>query len=114
MVLALYRRDWRLLVATLCWTVLNPVLFAPPDDEDAWMTRAVLAERWWLREGHSTVGLTYPNVYNTVGAAGFLVAVVAAWRRRPAVTGLGTAVSVGLKLWWLAVLVRRYDECERE
>jgi len=114
LVLAIYRRDWRLLVATLCWAVVNPVLFPPPDDEDAWMTRAVLAERWWLRGGNRTVGLAYPNICNAAGATGFLVALVAAWRRRPAAAAVGTVASIGLKLQWLRALVRRYDERERD
>lgn len=108
-VYALYRRDWRSLAAAVCWVVLNPILFSPPDSEDAWMTRAVRAERWWLETGNSTVGLTYPNICNTAGAVGFLGALVAAWRRQPAAAAIGTVASVGLKLWWLRVLVSRYD-----
>lgn len=109
-VYGLYRRDWRLLAGAVCWVVVNPLLFPPPETDDAWMTRAVLAERWWLETANSTVGLTYPNVCNTAGAVGFLGALVAAWRRRPAAATVGTVASVGLKLWWLRVLVRRYDD----
>jgi hypothetical protein len=114
-VYAIYHRRWRLLLAALAWTALNPVLFSPPETEDAWMTRAVLAERWWIREeGNRTVGPTYPNVCNAAGALAFLYALVAAWRRRPVGAGVGTFLSVGLKLWWLRVLVRRYDARETE
>ena len=45
LVYAVYRRDVRLLVAAVVWTVINPFLFSPPETEEAWMTRAVLAER---------------------------------------------------------------------
>ncbi len=107
---AVYRRDWRLLAAALAWTALNPFLFSPPESEEAWMTRAVLAERWWITEQrNATVGFGYPNLLNTCGAAGFCYALYAAWRQRPAGTALGVALSVGLKLWWLRVLVDRYD-----
>ncbi|MDZ5812741.1 DUF6653 family protein [Halorubrum sp. AD140] len=109
-VYAVYRRDPRLLGAALAWTALNPFLFAPPDTEDAWMTRAVLAERWWIgEEGNRTVGLDYPNACNAAGALGFVYALYAAWRRSPTGATLGVAASVGLKLWWLRVLVDRYD-----
>jgi hypothetical protein len=110
LVYAVYRRDPRLLVAGLLWTVLNPLLFSPPEDEEAWMTRAVLAERWWVREAdRGTVGLSYPNVCNAGSALASVYALYAAWRRRPAGTALWTVLLVGLKLWWLRVLVRRYD-----
>ncbi|WP_254839254.1 DUF6653 family protein [Natronomonas marina] len=114
LVYAVYRRNVRLLAAALVWTVVNPFLFSPPAHEDAWMTRAVLAERWWIHEeGNHTVGFGYPNVCNAAGALGFFAALYAAWRRRPAGAALGTVASVGLKLWWLAVLVERYDAREQ-
>jgi hypothetical protein len=109
-VYAIYRRNWRLLGAALAWTALNPFLFPPPEREDAWMTRAVLAERWWVRaEENRTIGLTYPNLCNTAGALGFVYALYAAWRRSPNGATLGVVASVGLKLWWLRELVERYD-----
>lgn len=110
LVYAIYRREWWLLWAALLWAALNPFLFSPPENEEAWMTRAVLAERWWIREtGHRTMGVTRPNSYNTGGALAAVCAVYAAWKRRPVGTTLGTALMVGLKLWWLRTLVRRYD-----
>lgn len=114
-VFAVYRRDWRLLLAALVWAAINPLLFAPPETEEAWMTRAVLAERWWIEEGErGTMGLSYPNVCNTVASVAMLSALGAALRRRPAGAVVGTAVATGLKLWWVVVLVRRYDAREDE
>lgn len=109
-VYAVYRRKWRLLGAALIWTAMNPFLFSPPETEDAWMTRAVLAERWWIKEeANRTVGLGYPNICNSAGALGFMYAVYAAWRESPKGATLGVVASIGLKLWWLRVLVSKYD-----
>jgi hypothetical protein len=44
-VYSIYYGNWRLLIAAVMWTVINPFLTSPPDAEDAWMARAVLAER---------------------------------------------------------------------
>jgi hypothetical protein len=111
--LALYRRDWGLLLATLVWAALNPVLFSPPENEEAWMTRAVLAERWWIREeGNGTIGATYPNVLNAGSALAAVGTLYAAWRRRPVGTGVFVVLTVGLKSWWLVELVRHYDARE--
>jgi hypothetical protein len=74
------------------------------------MTRAVLAERWWTGEKNNrTIGLDYPNVCNAGSALASLYALSAAWRQRPAGVTLGTVLMIGCKLWWLRVLVRRYD-----
>ena len=78
-VYAICRRNWRLFGIALAWTVLNPFLFSPPETEGAWMTRAVLAERWWVREENNrTVGIGYPNICNTAGSLGFVYALYAA------------------------------------
>ena len=107
---AVYRRDWQLLLAALLWAAINPFLFPPPKTDEAWMTRAVLAERWWIRdEGNRTLGLAYPNVCNSGSAIAAVYTLYTAWRQRPVRTALGTALTVGLKLWWLQALVRHYD-----
>ena len=107
-VYALYDRNWWLFGAALVWIASNPFLFSPPETEDAWMTRAVLAERWWTNEkGNRTVGPGYPNICNTAGALGFIYAVYAAWRQSPTGATLGIVASVGLKLWWLRGLVKQ-------
>lgn len=111
---AVYRRDWRLLVAVVAFTAANPLLFPPPADQDAWMTRVVLAERWWTEAGNGTIGLSYPNLCNTLNLPVFAYAFLAAWRRRPARAALAGTLSVALKLWFVAVLVQRYDEREPE
>lgn len=108
---AIYRRNWRLLGAALVWAAINPFLFSPPPTDDAWMTRAVLAERWWVREQtNRTIGLGYPNICNTAGALGFLYALYAAWRQSPTGAALGIVTSISLKLWWLRVLVTHYEQ----
>lgn len=111
LVYALYRRKWRLFVAGLVWAAINPLVFSPPENDEAWMTRAVLAERWWIHdERNRTVGVSYPNVCNLGSVVASVYTVYAAWRQRPAGTALGTALTVGLKFWWLRVLVRHYDD----
>jgi hypothetical protein len=111
---AVYHRKWRLAGAALLFTVANPILFPPPDDDDAWMTRVVLAERWWTREQKAGVfDITYPNWLNLLNVPVSVYAFVAAYRRRPFRTGLAGALSMALKLWYVGALVRRYDARDR-
>lgn len=107
---AIYHRNWRLAGAAVLFTVVNPVLFSPPEDTDAWMTRVVLAERWWTREKRE--GLfdpEYPNGINLLNVPVSIYAFVAAYRRHPIRAALAGAASMGLKFWYVAALVRRYD-----
>ncbi|WP_435146166.1 DUF6653 family protein [Halobaculum sp. P14] len=107
---AVYRQRWRLAVAAVAFTLLNPFLFSPPETDDAWMTRVVLAERWWTAE--SDAGLfdaSYPNVLNLLNVPASGYALVAAARRRPIRAAAAGAASMLLKFWYVAELVRRYD-----
>jgi hypothetical protein len=109
-VLAVYRRDRRLLLAVALATILNPVLFPPVDsDPDDWMTRAVRAEQWWLQQGHGTFGTDWPNVLNTVNVPTFVYALVAAYARQPRRATLGLVASMALKFGWIELIARRYD-----
>lgn len=107
LVYAVYRRNWRLLAAALAFTAANPVLFSRPERTDNWMSRGVLAEREWIEAGNGTVGASYPNALNLLSAPAWLVALLAALRRRPVATVLGTATAMALKLWWVDEIVRR-------
>lgn len=105
LVFALYRRDWRLTGAALCWLLVNPVAFSPPETADAWMTRGVLAEREWLRQGNGTVGLSWPNVLNLVSGVATPYVGWATLRRRPIHAVVATALLMGAKLWWIDEIV---------
>ena len=103
---AVYRRDRRLLLATLAFTVVNPVLFPAPARTDSYLSRIVLAEREWLSEDRGTMGTDYPNVLNLLNAAATLYALVSALRRKPRRTAVGTFCAMGFKLWWVDAVVR--------
>ncbi|WP_336344505.1 DUF6653 family protein [Halalkalicoccus ordinarius] len=103
---AVYHRNWQFLAAAVVFVVLNPLLFPPPETEDAWMTRVVLAERWWTGEmGRGVLNLSYPKVLNVPTSA---YALLSAYRRRPIRTVLAGGASMALKFWFVGTLVRRY------
>ena len=103
---AVYRRDRRLLLATLAFVLVNPVLFPAPERTDSYLSRIVLAEREWLAGGNGTLGTDYPNALNLLNAAATLYALVSALRRDRTGTALGTLGAMGFKLWWVDAVRR--------
>ncbi|WP_135366373.1 DUF6653 family protein [Halosimplex halophilum] len=103
---AVYHRRWRLLAATVAFTLFNPVLFPKPDDADAWMTKVVLAERRWRATGDDLGALHFLNVGN---AAATLYAVYAAARQDTGGATVAGALAMTLKLAFVDALVRRYE-----
>lgn len=107
LIAGLYRRDRALVCAVLAFVAANPLLFDPPDDDDAWATRVVLGERLWLAEGVRSS----PDVaaLMALGAPLNLFTLRAAAARRPVRTVVGTVASLGLSLLCFHRLVRYYD-----
>ncbi|WP_336000643.1 DUF6653 family protein [Halorientalis halophila] len=106
LMVAIYRRDRRLLVATLAFVAINPVLFSPPESDDAWMTRVVYGERLWLDRGTWRHPIQLLNVANALLT---LYALRAAVRRQPVRTTLATAGAMTAKLAFVAFVADYYD-----
>lgn len=106
LLLAVYRRDRRLLVLALLYVLLNPVAFPPPTDDRAWMTRGVLGERVWLRHGPRP---RWVSALNALSGVPFLYALVAAYRRQPGRAAVAATLAGALKLAFVAWCVRLYD-----
>ncbi len=105
-VYAVHERRWRLLGLALAFTVVNPVLFPPPRDADAWMTRGVLAERYWIETDANLGALHLLNVAN---APVTLCALYAAYRRNTGEATVATLLAMTLKMAFVAALVRRFE-----
>jgi hypothetical protein len=108
---AIYLRKPRLLLATLLFVVVNPVLFPEPTEaqQDDYMCRVVRPEVAWTDSGRPLVGLEYPQVLNILNGGATLYAVYAAVKRQPTETAVGTAAAMALKLWFVWALVRWHD-----
>lgn len=112
---AVYHRNWGLAIAAVVFTVINPMLFSPPEGDDAWMTRVVLAEKWWTEDQQQNVfGRSYSNILNPLNIPITGYAFVSAYRRKPIHATLGGLASMVLKFWYVGALVRRYDAEQSE
>jgi hypothetical protein len=91
--------------AAIGFAVVNPVLFAPPDDADAWMTRVVLGERmhYRRREGRRPVDLL-----NYVNGPITAYALYSAYRRRAGRAVLFTALGMATEFLFVAYVARYY------
>lgn len=103
---ALYARRKRLLALVAGFLAVNPVLFSPPADADAWMTRVVLGERLWYRHKQ---GQQLPDFLNYLNGPISAAALYAAYRRRPVQTAVLTALTMVTKLLFVGYVAHYYD-----
>lgn len=106
LILAIYRRNVPLAVGALLFVAANPLLFAPPESDDAWATRVVLGERLWLEDG---IWPSSDAVFAAAATPVHLFTIRSAIRRRPLGTAAGTAVSLALMLVFFRRMARRYE-----
>ncbi|QLH80419.1 DUF6653 family protein [Halosimplex pelagicum] len=107
LVAAVYRRDRRLLACVVAFAALNPLLFPPPEDADAWTTRVVLGERAWMDDGLRSSSANAAFV--ALGAPLNVFTLRAAAKRRLLPTVAGTAASLAVSLLFFRQLARYYD-----
>ncbi len=113
LLLGVSRRSPYLVGVAVLAAILNPVLFARPDEEtESWMTRGVRAERRWLEDENGIFGFGWPNVLNTLNVPTFAYAVYAAYRRDATRATVAYAISMVLKFGWIEAIARNYDERE--
>ena len=107
LVYAIHARRWRVLLAAVVFAAVNPILFSKPDGTDAWMTKVVLAERYWQEHDADIGPLSLLNLANVPIT---LYAIYAAYRQNTGGATVATAVSMTLKLAFVAALVRCFED----
>lgn len=101
-----YARRPRIVAAAIGFTVVNPVLFSPPENADAWMTRVVLGERMYYRHKEGTQPV---DLLNYANGPVFAYALYSAYRRRPVRTACFTALSMLTKFLFVGYVARYYE-----
>lgn len=107
LIAGLYRRDARVLGATLLFVALNPFLFRAPVNDRAWATRVVLGEQVWLHRG---LRRSRATVLALLSTPVFLVTIASAARQRRRTTIAGAIASIALMMLFFRAMVRLYEE----
>jgi hypothetical protein len=96
------------ILLVVLWLAVNPLLFPPPRDDRAWMTRGVLGERLYCA-GRPRLRRDLPTLLTLANLPAFGAFLWFSWQRDAAAavsTGLLVAV---LKFWFLDRMVALYD-----
>lgn len=99
--------DWWSLLPiglALIWIVVNPRVFSPVRDDDAWITRGVFGERLYVETPRGDLPArhrTLPAVLNGAAALGVVPLTVGLVTYDLWALTLGIALTIGGKLWYI-------------
>lgn len=98
-----------LLGIVLLWLVINPVMFPPPANDRAWMTRGVLGEQIYAASG-PRLRSDLPTLLSLVTLPVFAAFLWFAWQRDPVAATLSGLLVAVLKFWYVDRMVILYDQ----
>lgn len=100
----LYFHNWPILVLTIVWAVINPIVFSKPKSVNNWMSLGVIGEQLYLRDGKK-VKKDLPTLLNIINIPVFVVFVYFAWQQNLEASVLSALLVMTIKFWFIDRMV---------
>jgi hypothetical protein len=110
--LGLYLHSYWILGAAVLWAILNPFVFPVPKSVDNWMSKGVLGEQLYFRDG-KRLKKDLPTLLNLCSAPAFAAFLYFGWQQQLVPMILAALLSMVLKFWFVDRMVRLYEESGR-
>ena len=106
--IGLYLHNVWILGATIIWLIINPMLFPKPKSVDSWMSKGVLGEQRYYKDGKKLKKdlSTLLNILNVPTFAAFLYF---SWQQEILAMLFAGLLSMTLKFWFIDRMARLTD-----
>ena len=104
----IWYHSWIGLGIVLFFFAINPFLFAEPKSTDNWMSKSILGEEMWTKNG--LFQRDFPTVLNILNGLSFFLMVYSAFNQLIFVTIFSTILSSVFKLWFLDRMTLKVDQ----
>ena len=91
----------------LIFFAINPVLFPEPKNKNSWMSKSILGEELWTKNG--VIQKDFPTVLNLFNGLFFFIMIYASFNNILQATVFSTVLSSVFKLWYLDRMVLYYE-----
>ncbi|MEX0931264.1 MAG: DUF6653 family protein [Candidatus Paceibacterota bacterium] len=98
--LGLYLHNFWILGAVIVWLIINPVLFPKPKSTDNWMSRGVLGERLYFKDGKK-LKKDLPTLLNVLNVPVFVAFIYFGWMQELAPMVLAGLLTMTMKFWFI-------------
>lgn len=104
----IWLQNWYLLLLLLAFFAINPVLFPEPKNKENWMSKSILGEELWIKQG--LFQKDFPTLLNLCNGIFFFIMIYGAYNKLLEVTIFSAILSSVFKLWYLDRMVRMYED----
>lgn len=101
----LYFHNFWILGATLVWLIINPVLFPKSQKRDNWMSKGVLGEQIYYRDGKK-FKKDLPTLLNILNIPIFAAFLYFSWQQDITAMIFSGLLTMTIKFWFIDRMVR--------
>ncbi|MBU1292931.1 hypothetical protein KJ819_02575 [Patescibacteria group bacterium] len=104
----LYFHSFWILGATIIWLIVNPMLFPKPISVDNWMSKGVLGEQLYYKDGKK-LKKDLPTLLNILNVPTFAAFLYFSWQQEILIMIFAGLLAMTLKFWFIDRMVRITD-----
>jgi hypothetical protein len=105
----LYLHNFWILGAVVVWLIVNPMLFPKPKSVNNWMSKGVLGEQLYFKDGKK-LKKDLPTLLNVLNIPTFGVFLYFSWQQELVALILAGLLTMTIKFWFIDRMVRLMDE----
>lgn len=102
--IGLYLHNFWILGAVIVWLIINPMLFPKPKHTDNWMSKGVLGEKLYFKEGKK-LKKDLPTLLNVINIPVFAGFMYFGWQQELVAMILAGLLTMTIKFWFIDRMV---------
>lgn len=106
--IGLYLHTFWILGVTIIWIIINPMLFPKPKNVDTWMSRGVLGEQLYYKDGKK-LKKDLPTLLNVLNVPTFVAFLYFSWQQEVWGMVFAGLLTMTIKFWFIDRMVRISD-----
>jgi hypothetical protein len=106
--LGLYLHNFWILGIVLVWLIINPILFSKPRDTNNWMSKGVLGEQLYFRDG-TKFKKDLPTLLNVLNIPVFVAFLYLSWQQELIAMIFAGLLTMTIKFWFIDRMVATYE-----
>lgn len=105
----LYLHNFWILGAVVVWVIINPVIFPKPKSVDSWMSKGVLGEQLYFKDGKK-FKKDLPTLLNILNIPIFAAFLYFGWQQNVEAMVLAGILAMTIKFWFIDRMVRLQED----